>query len=414
MTSANKKDRKRMSPVWKRATVATMAMAMLVGGASGAFAEGKGHGNGKGNDNGHSQQSNMKGKIDFNLNFSDLQESDWKWAYEHIIRLASKQVFNGYEDGSFKPANSIKRIEAIVAAVRLLGLKDEAESADNMNAQLNFKDFDQIQKKYPWAVGYLKVALENDLFTEDDTSVQPDKSADRLWATILLVKALKLDGEAKDKMGTQLSFKDEDKIPAGSVGYVAEALDKGLITGYSNNTFQPNKPVTRAELAALLDRADGQLPDSPDAQAINGSVVSVSGNALTVSKTDGTTAVLTLDPNVFVFRGDKKVAASALVSGDQVLVRTFQGNVVFIEVTQAATAPTTTTDSGTVSYFTLNTEGKLATLTLSKTTGNGTTASVLYNVAANVSVSGGNLAPNQAVTVTITDNLITGITIQSS
>ncbi|MBB6732542.1 S-layer homology domain-containing protein [Cohnella zeiphila] len=410
MTFATKKDRKRTNPVWKRATVATMAAAMLVGGASGAFADSKGHGNG--NAQGHSQEAKAKGKIELNLNFSDLKENDWKWAYEHIIRLASKQVFNGYEDGSFKPANSIKRIEAIVAAVRLLGLKDEAESDANMNAQLNFKDFDQIKKKYPWAVGYLKVALENDLFAEGDTSVQPDKPADRLWATVLLVKALKLDGEAKTKMDAQLTFKDEDKIPAGSVGYVAEALDKGLITGYSNNTFQPNKPVTRAELAALLDRADGQMPDSPDSQAINGSVVSLSGSSLSVKKSDGTTVALTLDPNVFVFRGDRKVAASALVSGDQVLVRTYEGNVVFIEVTQAATAPVTTTDTGTVSYYTLN-SNQLATLTLSKVGSDGTSQSVLYNVADNVVVTGGNLAQNQTVTVTITNNVVTGIAIQS-
>lgn len=394
---------------WKKATLATLAVGMLAGGASSAFADGKDDHGGK-----NSKNSKNATKVEINLNFNDLSQQDWQWAYEHIIRLASKQVFNGYEDGSFKPSNSIKRIEAIVAAVRLLGLKDEAEKPENMNATLNFKDFQQVQKKYPWAVGYLDVALENDLFSESDTSVQPDKPADRLWASVLLVKALKLDDEAKAKMDAQLPFKDAKQIPAGSVGYVAVALEKGLITGYGDNTFKPNKPVTRAELAALLDRADEQLPESSDATAVNGTVESVSSTGLTVKLADGTTSALTLDANVFIFRNDAKVAVTALKAGDEVLVRTYQGKVVFIEVTKPAEEATTLTDQGSVSTFTLNANGKIATITLSKTV-NGVLNTVLYNVSDAVTISGGNgvLTPNQNVVVTITNNVVTAIAIQS-
>lgn len=399
---------------WKKATAATLAVGMLAGGASSAFADGKDdHGNkNKGKEAAHAKAKN-DAKITINLNFNDLNEQNWQWAYEHIIRLASQQVFNGYEDGSFKPSNTIKRIEAIVAAVRLLGLKDEAEKPENMNATLNFKDFNQVQKKYPWAVGYLEVALKNDLFDESETSVQADKPADRLWASILLVKALKLEDEAKAKMDTQLPFKDAKQIPAGSVGYVAVAVEKGLITGYNDNTFQPNKPVTRAELAALLDRAGEQLPDQ-DASAVTGTVQSVSGSTLSVKKPDGTIAALTLDANVFIFRKDVKVAATALKAGDEVLVRTYQGKVVFIEVTKAAEDAATLTDQGVVSAFTLNTNGKIATLTLSKTV-NGVLNTVLYNVSDAVTISGGSgtLSPNQNVVVTLTNNVVTAIAIQS-
>lgn len=394
---------------WKKATAATLAVGMLAGGASGAYASGK-------NDHGSKNsypivKTNVKTGI--NLNFKDLNQQNYQWAYEHIIRLASKQVFNGYEDGSFKPSNSIKRIEAIVAAVRLLGLKDEAEKPENMNATLNFKDFKQVQKSYPWAVGYLEVALENDLFSESDTSVQADKPADRLWASILLVKALKLDDEAKAKMDTQLPFKDAKQIPAGSVGYVAVAVEKGLITGYEDNTFKPNKPVTRAELAALLDRADEELPDQ-DATAVTGKIATVSGSALTVTKADGTTAALTLDANVFIFRNDAKVASTALKAGDEVLVRTYQGKVVFIEVTKAAEEATTVTDQGTVGAFTLDANGKIATITLSKTV-NGVLSTVLYNVSATVAISGGDgiLSPSKNVVVTLTNNVVTAIAIQA-
>ena len=64
--------------------------------------------------------------------------------HEYIIRLASKGVFKGYEDGTFKPQQQITRIESIVAAVRLMGLRDQAESAAEMGTKLNFKDADVL------------------------------------------------------------------------------------------------------------------------------------------------------------------------------------------------------------------------------------------------------------------------------
>ena len=94
--------------------------------------------------------------------------------------------------------------------------------------------------------------MRTDLFTESDDSVLPNEEANRLWATTLLVKALKLEAEAKAQMKATLAFKDAKKIPAGSVGYVKVAVDKGLVNGFEDNTFKPEQRVTRAELAALL------------------------------------------------------------------------------------------------------------------------------------------------------------------
>jgi hypothetical protein len=258
--------------IMKKTAVALLATSMLAGSVAGlAFAK---NDNSKGND----KKNNSSHKV--NLNFGDLNEKDLSWAYQSIISLASQGVFNGYDDGSFKPQNKITRIEALVAAVRLLGLQAEAEKPENMNATLNFKDFNKLKSKYGWAVGYVKVALANDLFSENDTSINPEQPANRLWASVLLVKAMKLDAEAKTKMDTVLPFDDAKDIPAGSVGYIAVALEKNLITGYTapskshddededhnsnsnsivyNKVFLPNKPVTRAELATLLGRVDEQ------------------------------------------------------------------------------------------------------------------------------------------------------------
>ncbi|ACT00097.1 S-layer homology domain-containing protein [Paenibacillus sp. JDR-2] len=393
--------------VWKKTVISSLAVMMLAGGASSAFA------NGNHNDDGGKKGDDRGDKKEVKVNWKFNDEDDMKWAMEYIMRLASKGVFTGYEDGTFKPNQKISRIETIVAAVRLMGLREQAESTEEMNTKLNFKDADQIKKKYPWAVGYVAVAVENDLFNENDFEVKPQENATRLWAATILVKALKLEDEAKALSNTQLNFKDAKNIPAGSVGYVALAIKKGIITGYNDNTFRPNQPVSRAELAALLDRTDSEIPDN-DGQAITGKLKAVASNGqITITQSGGTDLTLSLDQNVFIFRDDKKAAVSALKAGDEILVRTYQNKIVFIEVTKAAVDESKLFDvTGKINTITYNANGKLSTISISKQDGNQTTVTI-YNVAENALIAGdrNNLVTGHDVRIQGKDGVIAGITI---
>ncbi|TJY39755.1 S-layer homology domain-containing protein [Cohnella pontilimi] len=389
-------------PAWRKTAVATVALSMLAGSATGLAASAKDR------DDDHGKG---KVKVQYNFNFKDLNEN--QWAYKFIIRLVANDVFKGYVDGSFKPNNKVTRLETIISAVRMLGLGAEAEKPENVNAKLNFKDFKEFKKKFPQAAGYVKVALEHDLFSEYEKEIQGEKPASRLWASVLLVKALKLDEEAKAKMNVQLPFRDAKQIPAGSVGYVAVAIEKGLVSGYTDRTFQPNKPVTRAELSAILSKVGLQLPGQEQKDGVVQGVVQTNANGtLSVKKADNTVVNLTLNADVFVFRNGVKVAAAALQAGDQLWLRVVDGKVIFIEVTKAgqtpAPAPVTSTDVGKVNQFTLNTNGTgVATLSLSKDV-NGTPTTIVYNVAANVVIEG-TLAANANVVLTIENNLVTKI-----
>ncbi|MBW5447653.1 hypothetical protein GE107_16470 [Cohnella sp. CFH 77786] len=44
--------------------------------------------------------------------------------------------------------------------------------------------------------------------------------------------------------------------------YILTALDKGIVSGYPDNSFQPNKAVSRAEAAAMLNKITKLKPDS--------------------------------------------------------------------------------------------------------------------------------------------------------
>lgn len=321
-----------MKRMVKNVVITTLTLSMIMAGTTAAFAdEGHGHGHGHGpkpGDNENFGWGNGKfgGNININLNFSDMRNAEW--AMEHIASLASKQVFKGYGDGTFRPLQPVSRIEALTAAVRLLGLESQAQS--EMNTQLNFKDANLIDQKYAWAVGYVAVAAEHDLFSTSADKVEPNHPASRLWATTLLVKALNLQDEAEANMNAHLDFKDAKEIPAGSVGYVDVAIKKGLITGYGDKTFKPNKPVTRAELATLLDRTNNQLPGSSQSGNVTGTVVSaLSGGKLTVNS-NGQTIQLTVNANAYIYSGSTRIQASDIKVGDQITARSVNNQVIFI------------------------------------------------------------------------------------
>ncbi len=209
------------------------------------------------------------------LDFNDIQEAEW--AAISIAKMKTKNVFQGFKDGTFRPNQPVTRVEAIVTAVRLLGLENEAK-AKSPDTKLHFKDAEQIDKKFPWAKGYIIVALENGLFDASEDKIQPEKPASRVWVAGLLVKALGLQSEALHEMTKIPNFTDADQIPAGSIGYVNVAVEKKMINGYSDGTFQPNKNVTRAEMAALLDRTDDGLLENAGAFKVSGVIKNIQFN----------------------------------------------------------------------------------------------------------------------------------------
>ncbi|MDQ0901589.1 hypothetical protein QFZ80_005417 [Paenibacillus sp. V4I7] len=387
----------------KKAVATGLVLTMVMGGGAAAFAKGNDHDRDDKKDFKYENKSNNHNKvntnININLNFNDMEGA--KWALRYIASLSSKRVFEGFEDGSFKPDIAVPRIQAIVAAVRNMGLREQAESAAEMQTKLNFKDANQIPA---WAVGYVAVALENDLFSESEDSVKPNQPADRLWATTLLVKSLKLEAEAKAKMNTTLQFKDANKIPAGSVGYVAVAIEKGLIDGFEDNTFKPTQNVTRAQLAALLDRAGNQLPDED--QSISTGTVNavVANNVLTLTK-NGVSTPYTLHPNVFILRGGVQVSPAQLQVGDEIKVDGFNNIVNYIEVTKMAQQNNVT--SGTISAAVYNNNN---VLTLTNSAGTTTPYTISSNVViyrGGVQVPAALLQVGDVVNITTSGNQVT-------
>lgn len=307
-----------------------VALAVALGGTTGAYA-------GHGKDRGHHAGAEARALAELGrlLGFYDLDEAPW--AVKHIVKLHAKGLLKGRGHGRMAPNASVSRIEVIVLAVRAMGLEDEARELAREGVTLDFEFADaRTLSRYAWALPYLQLAVERGLIANGGL-LQPDKPATRLWVSEILVKALleagvitKADLTAAGRRVPD--FKDASQIPPEKYAYVALAVGKGLIRGYPNGKFMANKPVTRAELAAMIDRLEDTVdwfdPRPPRNAPIEGTYArgwlkeAGSSSLVVLVKEDGRVRERRLDlaRGVLVFLDNRQATVADLRPGDRVEV----------------------------------------------------------------------------------------------
>jgi len=269
------------------------------------------------------------------LTYDDVAQ-DASWALAPVAEMVQRGIFTGYEDGTFRANRTLSRIEALTAVVRFMGLRAEAE-ATAADVKLKVRDASSIPR---WAIGYVAVAEREKLLGESE--MRPTEAASRLWVATLLVKAAGLDREARGFKEAELPFTDAEKIPSESIGYVAVATDRGLVGGYEDGTFRPAKAVSRAEIAALLDRAGALMTEAGGelVEIADATIGDLDGMTVTLVK-NGASQPFTLADEATVVRKSRLADADALVEGDKghALVRVKDSVILHLTITSAATAP---------------------------------------------------------------------------
>ncbi|HIW35218.1 MAG TPA: S-layer homology domain-containing protein [Candidatus Paenibacillus intestinavium] len=114
--------------------------------------------------------------------------------------------------------------------------------------QLNFKDTGGH-----WAEESIVKAVELGIANGylDDT-FRPNEQVTRLQFAVLLARALNLTAPA-----SSLIFTDQADIPAWATNEIAAAVQLGILEGYGDNTFRPDRAINRAEMVVMLMRAYG-------------------------------------------------------------------------------------------------------------------------------------------------------------
>lgn len=170
-----------------------------------------------------------------------LSDLKGHWSEAHVLRLVSLGVVGGYEDETFRPEAGITREEFAKMVVLAAGLEPVADP------ELTFADADEIQG---WAKGYVAAAVEAGIITGlPDNRFGPAERVTRQQAATMIGRAL---GVAVGAEGAPTSFADDSEIESWARAAVNLAVEKGIITGFPDNTFRPGEDVTRAQAATML------------------------------------------------------------------------------------------------------------------------------------------------------------------
>ncbi|HVB10755.1 MAG TPA: S-layer homology domain-containing protein [Bacillota bacterium] len=112
-----------------------------------------------------------------------------------------------------------------------------------------------------WAAGYIQTLLEAGVLTVPaDGLFDPGDPVSRLDFSVWVSKALELPAVA-----TPLPVHDAGRIPQTEQGNVAAAVAAGLLQGFPDGTFQPDAPITRAQIATIFGRnlqSRGEVPEA--------------------------------------------------------------------------------------------------------------------------------------------------------
>ena len=198
-------------------------------------------------------------------NLSDLEGH---WAQKEVEAAVASGWVDGYPDGSFKPEKSITRAEFTKMLLDAIHLTPDSETVAWMKAHAKMKDIWGRPTAYTpklydmsghWLTsqGWLDAALYSGMVVPDDyngKNFRPEKAIARYEIALMTDRALGLVYPASQPVEGELPFTDKEEILDWMKGYVNESVKAGVLKGYPDGSFQPNKTSTRAEAVVMIQR----------------------------------------------------------------------------------------------------------------------------------------------------------------
>lgn len=173
--------------------------------------------------------------------FKSLKDCENHWAKTSINKAIQQGILKGYDDGTFKPDNPITRAEACAIIAKLDGYDNREYYSSN------FKDV----VKDDWFFNSVTYCYTHSRISGyPDGNFKPYNYLTRAEAC----KILSLVGKIKIKPElTNSNFADVN-ITHWACRFINAMVDRKFITGYEDNTFKPDKSITRAEFITIVDR----------------------------------------------------------------------------------------------------------------------------------------------------------------
>ncbi len=162
--------------------------------------------------------------------FSDLSQH---WAKSVMMRLNDYKIVGGYEDGTMRPEACVSVAEYLAMTVKSLGF--------------TFENTDGY-----WAAPYIQKALELQLIDPEEYS-DYEIPVSRSQAAKIAANAL-ADNKVADEDAVKAKIYDYAEIGEEYKPYVVVAYDKKIVNGNHENSFEPERYITRAEAGVITVR----------------------------------------------------------------------------------------------------------------------------------------------------------------
>ncbi len=170
--------------------------------------------------------------------FSDVKEKDWFMEDVNVLSADSRQIIDGYPDGTFRPDLLLTAEEFITMVIRASHFNLAISQGDN------------------WAESYIQKAKELGYVKEEDFSSYTKVITRGEMARIIERALWVIEGEQHYANLNNYSRCLEDilDIPESLRKDVYKIYGLGIITGYPDSTFRANNGLIRAEGAAVIRR----------------------------------------------------------------------------------------------------------------------------------------------------------------
>ncbi|WP_176461729.1 S-layer homology domain-containing protein [Anaeromicrobium sediminis] len=160
------------------------------------------------------------------------------WSHDCIKTLLAKGIINGYPSIKLHPETSMTRAEVAVVLANSLKLKP---------VNRFFSGYVDALPK--WARGHIIAVSDAGVFKGYPGFLfKPNENITREEIATVLIRAFNIK---RDK-NIMLQFTDGEDISDWAIEYVKTGVEKGMLVGYSDNTFKPQNNITRAEAFTII------------------------------------------------------------------------------------------------------------------------------------------------------------------
>ena len=153
---------------------------------------------------------------------------------------------NGYNDNTFRPNNLITRAEVAALISRISPKYNTYRYYSS-----NFNDVHRGQWYYD-SVAFME--YEQYISGYEDNSFRPNNPITRAEFSVIVCKANNIKA-------TSARNNFEDVKGHWAEGYITALNRRKYINGYPNGEFQPDSPITRAEVVTVLNKVLNREPN---------------------------------------------------------------------------------------------------------------------------------------------------------